>query len=106
MRKEEILEKSRKDNKNKDEYEIEMDKRATRIGGLFALFLTTVYYCYEIFTGKGTNPALYSIITSFCAGSYIYVGIRVARNRKINLFAGIIWLILTISLVISYFVGR
>ncbi len=106
MRKEEILEKSRKDNKNKDEYEIEMDKRATRIGGLFALILTTVYYCYEIFTGKGTNPALYSIITSFCAGSYIYVGIRVARNRKINLFAGIIWLILTISLVISYFVGR
>ena len=106
MKKEEILEASKKQNKKKDEYEIEIDRRGTRVGGLFALILATIYYCYEIISGKGSNPALYSIITSFCAGTYLYVGLRVERNKKTNLFAGIIWFILTIMLVISYFVGK
>ena len=67
MKKEEVLEASKKANKKKDEYELEIDRRGTRVGGLFALILATIYYCYEIISGKGSNPALYSIITSFCA---------------------------------------
>ena len=106
MKKEEVLEASKKANKKKDEYELEIDRRGTRVGGLFAIILTTIYYCYEIISGKGSNPALYSIITSFCAGTYIYVGLKVDRNKKTNLIAGIIWLILTIMLVITYFVGK
>ena len=106
MKKEEILEASKKQNKKKDEYELEIDRRGTRAGGLFAIILATIYYCYEIISGKGSNPALYSIITSFCAGTYLYVGLKLDKNKKTNLFAGIIWLILTIMLVISYFIGK
>ena len=113
MKKEEILKANKKDNKLRDEYEINMDIKGYRLGGLIALFLTTFYYCYEILTtfyycyeiisGRGSNSALYSIITIFCGVTFLYKGIKVERHRKTNIFAGVIWLIVTILLIISYF---
>ena len=85
MKKDEILKANKKDNKLRDEYEINMDIKAYRLGGLIALFLTTFYYCYEIISGRGSNPALYSIITIFCRTIFLYKGIKVERHRNINL---------------------
>ena len=103
MKKDEILKANKKDNKLRDEYEINMDIKAYRLGGLIALFLTTFYYCYEIISGRGSNPALYSIITIFCGVTFLYKGIKVERHKKTNILAGVIWLIVTILLIISYF---
>ena len=106
MKKEEILEASRRENKNRDVYEAEVGIKATRIGALLAVILTTVYYCYEIISGKGENPALYSIITIFCSGSFAYKAMKVEKNRKLNIFTSTIWGILTIMLIINYFTGK
>ena len=103
MKKEDILKANKKDNKLRDEYEITVDIKAYRLGGLIALLLTTFYYIYEIISGRGSNPALYSIITIFCGTIFLYKGIKVERHRNINLLAGVIWLIVTILLIISYF---
>ena len=103
MKKEDILKANKKDNKLRDEYEITMDIKAYRLGGLIALLLTTFYYIYEIISGRGSNPALYSIITIFCGSIFLYKGIKVERHRNINLLAGVIWLIVAILLIISYF---
>ena len=62
MKKEEILEMSRKENKNKDVYEVEVETNACKIAAILMIILTTIDYYYEIFKEQGTNNALYSLI--------------------------------------------
>ena len=103
MKKEEILEASKNENKKKDIYELEIEKKGATIAAIVMLILAAIYYCYEIFSGKGTNPALYSIITIYCAIIYGYKGIKLERCRKLNIFTSVVWGILTIILVLEYF---
>lgn len=57
MNKEEILEESRKENKKKDVYEIEIENRGSKYAAVAMLILVNVYYVFEVFTEKGSNPA-------------------------------------------------
>lgn len=72
MKKEEILEASRNENKNKDFAEIETDKKAIRFGALGVLILSTVYFCMGIFLKGETNYGWYSIISLYCPITYGY----------------------------------
>ena len=57
MKKEDILDKARKENKKKDFAVIEIENKAVKIAALGMLLLTTVYYCLEIFIqGKKFPP--------------------------------------------------
>ena len=103
MKKEEILEMSRKENKNKDMYEIQIENNGSKMATFAMLILATIYYCYEIFTAKGQNITLYSLITIYCAVVYGYKGIKFAKNKMFNIICSIIWAILTIVLVLQYF---
>ena len=103
MKKEEILEASKKENKKKDVYEIEVERKGAYVAAVVMLLLATVYYCYEILTGKGQNPALYSLITIYCSIIYGYKSIKIEKNRSLNRFTAIIWGLLTILLVLHYF---
>ena len=103
MKKEEILEASKKDNKKRDEYEIKVDNRGTTYAALAMLLLTSVYFIYEIVTGQGQNYSLYSILAIFNAFLYGYKAIHIEKNRKLNIFTSLIWGILTIALVLEYF---
>ena len=103
MKKEEILEMSRKENKNKDMHEIEVENNGCKIAAIAMLLLATVYYCYEIFTAQGENITLYSLITIYCAIIYGYKGIKIEKNKILNISSSIIWSILTILLVLEYF---
>lgn len=103
MKKEEILEMSRKENKKKDLAEIEIDANASRLGALLMLLLAFLYFMYEIVIGRGTNEALYSIITIFNCGTFGYRAFKLEKNRKLNTFTSIIWGLLTILLALSYF---
>ena len=103
MKKEDILEMSRKENKNKDIYEIEVENKGCRIASISMLILATVYYCYEIYKGIGENITLYSLINIYCSVMYGYKGFKVEKNRFLNMFCSIIWTILTILLVLEYF---
>ena len=58
---------------------------------------------HEIFTGKGSNPGFYSLITIYSTILFGYKGIKVEKNRKLNIITSVIWGILTIMLVFSYF---
>ena len=103
MKKEEVLKASQKENKNKDMYAIEVESNACKIAAVTMLILAMVYYSYEIFSGKGSNPALYSLITIYCSIMYGFKAIKIEKNRKLNAFTSIIWGILTVLLVLSYF---
>ena len=103
MKKEEILAKSRKENKNKDVYEIEVESKGSRIALICMLILITVYYCYEIFTGKGENYTLYSLIALYCSVVYGYKAIKLEKNRKLHIFCSVLWGIVTIMVIYRYF---
>ncbi len=106
MKKVDVVEEKNEKKSSSEVYEIKVDNEGTRLGALASLVLTTLYFCYEIFTGKGRNPAFYSVITMFCAVSYGYKAFKVERNRKSNIIVSIIWSILTLTLIIDYFAGR
>ena len=103
MKKEEILEKSKKENKNKDMYCIQVEAKGANYAGITMLLLAFVYYTYEIFTGKGSNPALYSIITIYNAVLYGYKAIKIKEKRGLSIATSVIWGLLTVMLVLSYF---
>lgn len=64
MNKEEILEKSRKENKNKDVYEQEIIKQGNAAVIVVMMILATMFLVIQIFTGGGINYGLYAIV--FC----------------------------------------
>ena len=103
MKKEEILEKSKKDNKNKDMYCIQVEAKGANYAGITMLILAFIYYTYEIMQGKGSNPALYSIITIYNAVLYGYKAVKIKDKRGLWIDTSVIWVLLTVMLILSYF---
>ena len=64
MDKDEILAKSRAENKNKDVYEQEVLKQASRSAVVVQMALATLFFVTQIFTGGGINWGLWAIVFS------------------------------------------
>ena len=96
MDKEEILEKSRAENKNKDVYEREVEKQAnTYTTGIMAI-LAMLYYALQIFAGKGINWGMLAIILS---ATMISSWVKYSKfHRSIDLFMAIIYTIIVLLL--------
>ena len=101
MKKEEILEKARKENKQKDLACIEVERKGGVLAAISILILSTIYYACGIFITGKTNYGWYSIIALYCAIVYGYKGIKL--KNKTHIFIGIIWLLVTILTCYSYF---
>lgn len=105
MKKEEILKKAQAENKNKDYASIEVANKASTIAGISMVILAALYFSYEIILGKGTNYALYSLLAIYNTILYGYQAIKTSERRKLHVFTAVIWGLLTIGLIISYFMG-
>ena len=103
MKKEEILEMSRKENKNKDIYEIDVENKGSKIAGILMLILSTTYYCYGIFKGDGQNYSFYSLISIYCTALYGYKAIKLEKRRILHITCSILWGIVTLTTIIGYF---
>ena len=103
MKKEEILEKSRKENKKRDMYEIDVENKGVKIAAILMLILATFYYCYEIITGKGENYSFYSIIAIYCFALYGYKAIKIEKRRALYIVCSVLWGLVTIFTIIGYF---
>ncbi len=103
MKKEEILEMSKKENKKRDLYEIKVETTGCKIAVLVMLVLATIYYCYEIFSGKGQNYSMYSIIASYCTVLYGYKAIKLERRKSLYIICSVSWGFVTILTILSYF---
>ena len=64
MNKEEILEKSRAENKNKDIYEQEILKQASSSAVIVMMVLATVFFAVQIFVGGGANWGIWALVFS------------------------------------------
>lgn len=83
MNKEEILEKSRKDNRNQDVFEKEVVRDAGNIGAIVAVILATIFFVIQILLGEGMNYSLYAIVFSVPATGFIVKAIRLKRKHEI-----------------------
>jgi hypothetical protein len=96
MNKEEILEKSREENKNQDIFEKEVLRDAGTIGAIVASILATIFFVIQIFVGGGMNYGLYAVVFSIPTTGFIVKSIRMKRKNEI--WAAIIYTILTLAL--------
>lgn len=85
MDKNEILSKSRKENKDRDLYTLEVQSTAGTISSLVALVLATVFFVVQIVTGGGFDYGLYAIVLSVGATGAIVRSVRMRRRRDILL---------------------
>lgn len=104
MNKEDILQASRKENQNKDFYELEVISRAQRIGGLIAISIAFLLMLVErVVYDSGTNYAYFLMILSACAGLWIYKAIKLKRKHEI-VFA-VVWTLLSIYAAVEVVLG-
>lgn len=88
MNKDEILAKSRSENKDRDVFEKEVLKEAGNAGAIVAAILCTVFFVIQILVGEGTNYGLYAIFFSVFAAGFTVKAIRMKRKHEI-VFAAI-----------------
>ena len=83
MNKDEILEKSRKENKNQDLYEKEISQKAGNIAAIVAAVIGTIFYVIQILVGGGSNYGLYAIVFSIPATGYMVKTIQMKTKRDL-----------------------
>ena len=92
MNKDEILAKSRAENKNKDVYEQEVLKQASKSAVVVQMVLATLFFVTQIFVGEGINWGLWALV--FSANMTIYWVKYIKLRRKHELMIAIAYTIL------------
>ena len=83
MNKEEILEKSRAENKNKDIYEQEVLKQAGTSAVIVMLGLATIFFAAQIFVGGGTNMSIWALVFSAYMTTFWVKYIKLRRKHEL-----------------------
>lgn len=83
MNKNEILEKSRNENKKADPYEMEVTRKGTEYGMIAACTLATILFIIHYLQGQGLNYELYAIVMTANAVSAFYNVIKLKEKKYI-----------------------
>lgn len=83
MDKDDILAKSRKENKDRDLYNEEINISSSSAGSFVALVLTTFFFVLQSVIKNEFKFELYAILFSFGATNFIMRAIRLKRKRDI-----------------------
>lgn len=100
MEKEEILKKSREENKKQDVYEKEIIVKENRYACLIAGIIATIFFVIQIFTGGGMNYGLYAVVFSMPMAGFWYKYIKI--NKKNDLFLAICYTVTVLLFSIIY----
>ncbi len=99
MTKEEILEKSKKENKNKDIATIEAEKKAGSFALIVCSIAAAILWFIEVFITKEVNHSLWLVVLIANAAMHFHLFFTMKKKR--NLACAILW---TISSVLILFV--
>ena len=100
MNKEEILELSRKENKNQNIFEKEVLALGNTYACICAGILATIFFVIQIFTGGGLHYGLYAIVFSMpMAGFWVKY---IKMHRKHELFVAIGYTVCVAFLSVAY----
>ena len=100
MRKEEILAKSREENKKNDPYLVEIQRRSSSFSGVVVVLLSTILFTIQLAMDKGFNFGLYAVAFAYGATDFLVRYFYLRRRRE--LIFGAIYLVITIVLIILH----
>ena len=100
MRKEEILAKSREENKKNDPYLVEIQRRSSSFSGLVVVLLSTILFTIQLAMDKGFNFGLYAVAFAYGATDFLVRYFYLRRRREV--IFGAIYLVITIVLIILH----
>ena len=101
MKREDILEASKRENKKKDPYTVQVNAKGANIACIAMLILVFIYFITSV--DNEIHSAFYSIIAIYQSVFWGYQAIKLDKCKKLNAFASIIWGMFTILLVLDYF---
>ena len=79
----EILARSRNENKGKDLFEMEVQVKAGIWGACAAAILAAIFFTVQIVVGGGTNTGVIAVVFSINAVGYIFKSIRLKQRNDI-----------------------
>ena len=85
MNKEEVLAKSRAENKNKDIYEQEVLKQAGTCAVIVTALLAAIFFAVQSFVGGGTNWGLWALVFSASMTTFWVKFIKLRRIHELLL---------------------
>ncbi|OUN21447.1 hypothetical protein B5G37_11140 [Pseudoflavonifractor sp. An85] len=104
MDKEEILRASRRENQNKDIYELEIVNKGQRIGGIIGICVTfALMFAERIILKNGMNYGYFLIVLSACAGLWIYKALKMRKKHEI--FLAVLWSVLVVYAAVMVILG-
>ena len=83
MNREEILEKSRAENKNKDIYEQEVLKQASTTAVKVMMTLAMIFFIAQIYAGGGTNWSIWALVFSAHMTTFWVKYIKLRRKHEL-----------------------
>ena len=103
MTKEEILSKSREENRERDLYQLETDRKATNLAlGIIILF-SAIIYALNIFAGKGFLPEAFAPVAIFNAAFYTSRYRNDEEKKKSGLLCMVCWIFTAVLLAVAAF---
>lgn len=103
MNKDEILSRSRQENKDRDLYEAEVSLNAGNAASLTAILLATVFFVTQLVVGGGWNLGFYAIVFSIGATNFVIKAVRLKRKRYLLL--AIVYTLITVILSVFHLLG-
>lgn len=94
MNKEEILEKSKEENKNRDPYEMEVSNNGFAFGFVAAMIIGIILWAVELIATGILNFRIYCLAVTVISVSSLYRGVKL-KNKKLTCI-GILLLLLTL----------
>ena len=85
MEKEKILEMSRKENKNKDIAELDVEKKANNIAVIVGSIFALILILWQAVTKNGVNYGIAAIVEIMCAVSSCYKYLCLKRKKHLLL---------------------
>lgn len=85
MNKEEILAKSRAENKNKDVYEYEILKKANSCAVIVMMIFAAVFFIVQIIVGEGMNWGMWALVMSTSMTTFWVKYIKMRRKHELGM---------------------
>ncbi len=102
MKKDEILARSRAENKNRDIYEQEVLKQGWEIAFIAAAVLAAVFSAVQIFVGGGANCGLWAIVFSGMMATFWVKWLKLRRRHEFVLALIYTAVVVTLSVLHIY----
>lgn len=94
MNKEEILEKSKEENKNRDPYEMEVSNNGFSLGFVAAMIIGIILWAVELIATGINNFRIYCLAVAVISVSSLYRGVKL-KNKRLTCI-GVLTLLLTL----------